>query len=31
MKIKDIIDVIATFAPLRWQESYDNAELVVGP
>lgn len=30
MKIKDITDVIETFAPLRWQESYDNAGLVVG-
>ena len=30
MKIKDITDVIETFAPLCWQESYDNAGLVVG-
>ena len=30
MKIKDVTSVIETFAPLRWQESYDNAGLVVG-
>lgn len=30
MRIKDITDIIETFAPLRWQESYDNAGLVVG-
>lgn len=30
MKIKEITDAIETFAPLRWQESYDNAGLVVG-
>ncbi len=30
MKIKEITDVIEHFAPLRWQESYDNSGLVVG-
>lgn len=30
MKIKEITDVIERFAPLRWQESYDNAGLIVG-
>ena len=30
MKIRDITTVIETFAPLRWQESYDNAGLIVG-
>lgn len=30
MKIKEITDVIERFAPLGWQESYDNAGLVVG-
>ena len=30
MKLKDVTSVIETFAPLRWQESYDNAGLVVG-
>ncbi len=30
MKIKDITDVIERFAPLGWQESYDNAGLIVG-
>ncbi len=30
MKIKDITDIIERFAPLEWQESYDNAGLVVG-
>ncbi|MEG2613017.1 MAG: Nif3-like dinuclear metal center hexameric protein, partial [Alistipes sp.] len=30
MKIKEITDVIERFAPLVWQESYDNAGLIVG-
>lgn len=30
MKIKEITDVIESFAPLGWQESYDNAGLIVG-
>ena len=30
MKIKEITDTIERFAPLAWQESYDNAGLVVG-
>ena len=30
MTIKQITDVIERFAPLRWQESYDNAGLIVG-
>ena len=30
MKIRDITTVIETFAPLWWQESYDNAGLIVG-
>lgn len=30
MKIKDITSVIESFAPLRWQEPYDNSGLVVG-
>lgn len=30
MKIKDITDVIERFAPLGWQESYDNSGLIVG-
>ena len=30
MKIREITDVIERFAPLGWQESYDNAGLVVG-
>lgn len=30
MKIKEITDVIERFAPLAWQESYDNAGLIVG-
>ncbi len=30
MKIKDITAIIETFAPLSWQEPYDNAGLVVG-
>lgn len=30
MRIKDITDVIERFAPLVWQESYDNAGLIVG-
>ncbi len=30
MIIKDIIAVIEDFAPLAWQESYDNSGLVVG-
>ena len=30
MKIKDITDVIERFAPLAYQESYDNAGLIVG-
>ncbi|MFO7878800.1 MAG: Nif3-like dinuclear metal center hexameric protein [Bacteroidales bacterium] len=30
MKIKDITDALETFAPLQYQESYDNAGLIVG-
>ncbi len=30
MKIREITDVIERFAPLRWQESYDNSGLIVG-
>ncbi|MDE6623972.1 MAG: Nif3-like dinuclear metal center hexameric protein [Alistipes sp.] len=30
MKISEITDVIERFAPLGWQEDYDNAGLVVG-
>lgn len=30
MKIKEITDTIERFAPLGWQESYDNAGLIVG-
>ena len=30
IKIKDITDVIERFAPLAYQESYDNAGLIVG-
>ena len=30
MKIKEITDTIERFAPLAWQESYDNAGLIVG-
>ena len=30
MIIKQITDVIEHFAPLEWQESYDNAGLIVG-
>lgn len=30
MKISDIIQVIETFAPLRYQEGYDNAGLLFG-
>lgn len=30
MKVRDITDVIERFAPLAWQESYDNAGLIVG-
>lgn len=30
MQIKQITDLIERFAPLRWQESYDNAGLIVG-
>ena len=30
MIIKQITDVIERFAPLEWQESYDNAGLIVG-
>ena len=30
MKISEIASVIERFAPLAWQESYDNAGLVVG-
>lgn len=30
MKIKDIAEVIERYAPLRLQESYDNAGLIVG-
>jgi len=30
MKIKDIINAIESFAPLQYQESYDNAGLLFG-
>lgn len=30
MKIKEITDAIEAFAPLAWQEDYDNAGLIVG-
>ncbi|WP_217607416.1 Nif3-like dinuclear metal center hexameric protein, partial [Chitinophaga sp. GbtcB8] len=30
MKIKDVIQAIASFAPLQSQESYDNAGLLFG-
>ena len=30
MKVKDITDIIESFAPLSLQESYDNSGLVVG-
>ncbi|WP_418982962.1 Nif3-like dinuclear metal center hexameric protein [Alistipes sp.] len=30
MQIKQITDLIERFAPLAWQESYDNAGLIVG-
>ncbi len=30
MKIKDIINVLEDFAPLAYQESYDNAGLIIG-
>lgn len=30
MKVKDIIDVLNAFAPLAYQESYDNSGLQVG-
>lgn len=30
MKLKTVTDAIEAFAPLRWQESYDNSGLVVG-
>lgn len=30
MKIEQVTDVIERFAPLAWQESYDNAGLIVG-
>ena len=30
MIIRQITDVIERFAPLEWQESYDNAGLIVG-
>ena len=30
MTIKQITDIIERFAPLGWQESYDNAGLIVG-
>ncbi len=30
MKIKEITAVLESFAPLGWQESYDNSGLVVG-
>ena len=30
MKIRQITEVIERFAPLGWQESYDNAGLIVG-
>jgi putative NIF3 family GTP cyclohydrolase 1 type 2 len=30
VKVKDIIQVLEDFAPLRLQESYDNAGLILG-
>ncbi len=30
MLIREIAEVIESFAPLRWQESYDNSGLIVG-
>src|SRR5690348_14410115 len=30
MKIAEIIQTIEEFAPLSWQESYDNAGLLIG-
>lgn len=30
MKIKDIVDCLETFAPLPYQEGYDNAGLITG-
>ena len=30
MKVKDIARILEESLPLRWQESYDNAGLVVG-
>ena len=30
MKVKEITSVIEEFAPLSYQESYDNAGLIVG-
>ena len=30
MKISEITSVIEAFAPLAWQEDYDNAGLIVG-
>lgn len=30
MKIEEITRIIERFAPLRYQESYDNAGLIVG-
>lgn len=30
MLIREITDLIEQFAPLRWQESYDNSGLIVG-
>lgn len=30
LKIKDITNALETFAPLQYQESYDNAGLIVG-
>lgn len=30
VKAKDVCDVLERFAPLQWQESYDNSGLIVG-
>ena len=30
MRVRDITDIIETFAPLSLQESYDNSGLIVG-
>ena len=30
MKVQTVTDAIEAFAPLAWQESYDNAGLIVG-